>query len=497
MGVMRFQTLDGQTATAAELAAAYLSGFDGRVYPATVTVDDGLVTLRRNGTDSGRLHVAWPVTGAGRPVLCTAALCERPTPYLLPVELARGQLGLIRDQLAAWQAAGMEVPSEAAELLTQAQGHFCRAACRQEHPSVAAEAADAALAAALAAAERLTASYVRQRLTLRRRRTRHLPVLLSSRLGPERPPNSWNRPFAAAFTGACVNAAWREVEPRQGEYAWEVCDQQVDWCHDQRLTPVGNAMLDFSPGGLPDWLWPYAQNYAALQSFVCDYVETVVSRYMGRVRLWEVAARANTGGALLLDEEHRLALTARAVEVARQVDDDLRLNLRVEQPWGAYQAAGMHRLSPLQSVDALVRSGVGLTGITLELAVGFTPGGSAIRDRFEISRLIDLWSSLGLTLTVSLAFPSQHRRDVQAAETIGVAEPQWRQTWSDEAQADWAEELLPLLMSKPAVNGIEWMHFSDAVPHRFPHAGLLRPDGSAKPALGRLTRYRQSYWSDG
>ena len=291
--------------------------------------------------------------------------------------------------------------------------------------------------------------------------------------------------------------AGRDIEPQQGEYAWETCDAQVEWCAAHRLVPVGDPLLDFSVGGLPEWLWPWAQNYPALQSFVCDFVETVVGRYFGRVRLWEIVARSNTGGALLLSEEHRLALTARAVEVARQVDDDLRLTLRVDQPWGAYQAAGLHRLSPLQFVDALVRSGVGLTGVTLELAVGYALGSSAVRDRFEISRLIDLWSTLGLELTVSLAFPSQHRRDPLAAETLSVAEPQWRQTWSDAAQAEWAGELTQLLMSKSAVTGIEWMHFSDGVPHRFPHAGLLRPDGSAKPALERLTRLRQSYWPRG
>jgi hypothetical protein len=32
------------------------------------------------------------------------------------------------------------------------------------------------------------------------------------------------------------------------------------------------------------------------------------------------------------------------------------------------------------------------------------------------------------------------------------------------------------------------------VPHHFPHAGLLRADGTAKPALENFAKYRQEYW---
>ena len=65
MGVMQFQLPADATITPAELAAAHLTGLDGRVYPAAVTVEEGLLTLRRDGCASGRLHLAWPVAGGG------------------------------------------------------------------------------------------------------------------------------------------------------------------------------------------------------------------------------------------------------------------------------------------------------------------------------------------------------------------------------------------------------------------------------------------------
>ena len=77
------------------------------------------------------------------------------------------------------------------------------------------------------------------------------------------------------------------------------------------------------------------------------------------------------------------AMTAELIEdVARQVDEEAQLIIRIDQPWGEYQSRGQHRLSPLQIVDALVRSGVGLSAVNLEVAMGyFRPGGSARRDR--------------------------------------------------------------------------------------------------------------------
>jgi hypothetical protein len=497
MGVMRFLVGACGRAEAGALSRAYLGGSDGRVFPARVSLEGETLVCSRESGESARLHVAYPVAGFGKPVLNTASLRERQEPYLLPVELARGRLGLLRDQIASWQQVGMEVPGEVIELLKRGQDRFGRAACAQGEPDAACELADDALAALCEASERVIEAYVRQRLAVRRKRSSHLPVLLACPLGMIRPGGAWERPFATAFTAAAIDVEWRFVEPRQGEYEWTLADEQLAFAERNRLTPVGGPLLDFGRGGMPDWLWQWGSDYYSLQSFVSDFVETAATRYAGRVRLWEVAARPNTGGALCLDEEHRLALAARAVEVARQVDDDLQLSLRVDQPWGEYQAGGGYRLSPLQFVDALVRSGIGLTGLTLEVAVGYRPGGSAYRDRFELSRLIDVWSGIGLPLTVALAFPSQSRRDAGAQEGIDVAEPQWKATWGEPAQAAWLAETLTLLMAKPSVVGIEWAHYSDAVAHRFPHAGLVRADGSAKPALERLTRLRQSYWQRG
>jgi hypothetical protein len=253
-------------------------------------------------------------------------------------------------------------------------------------------------------------------------------------------------------------------------------------------------LLDLSAEGMPAWLGSWGSDLPNLQSLVCDYVETAVGRYAGRIRNWNVCARANTGGAFSLSEESRLWLVARALEVVRQVDDEVQVMIRVDQPWGEYQARGAYRLAPLQFVDALLRAGIGLSAVDLEIAVGFRPRGSSPRDLLELSRLLDLWSVLGIPLYVTLACPSEAvAADPQASSGFAIERGRWKDEWSESAQAAWIDGLLPVLMAKQAVLGIFWMHISDGVRHEFPHAGLIRPDGTLKPAFAHFTDHRRPW----
>ena len=92
MGVMRF--LLHPTELIADLPEAHracISGLDGRIFPTRVEIDGNIMTCRRQSSDSGKLHVAWPVEGFGRPVITSSSLPERDEPYVLAVELARGK----------------------------------------------------------------------------------------------------------------------------------------------------------------------------------------------------------------------------------------------------------------------------------------------------------------------------------------------------------------------------------------------------------------------
>lgn len=497
MGVMRFQVHPPRPpADWPEAVRGFVSGFDQSVYPCRVEFDGQLLTCRRQNSESGRFHVAWDIPGFGRPMVSTASLPERESPYLLPLELARGKIVQLRNQLAQWETAGLQKPAGFSEVYRDCHSLFARAVSAQSQPQIdtVVDFANQALVAAFQAAEILTQAYAQQSLAARQRRFTQIPTLLGCYLPQDLTSgDDWRTGYLTAFNSAAVPVEWRLIEPREGEYFWDACDAQIDWCQEHKLVAKGGPLLDLGPQGLPSWLVRWEQDIWNLTSFVCDFIETVIRRYQGRVRMWEVASRANTGGGLTLSEEHRLGLIAKALEVARHVDEEAQMFMRIDQPWAEYQARGQHKLSPLQFADALARAGLGLTGLNLELSMGYVPRGSASRDLLEYSRLIDFWSTLGMPLQITLAFPSASGVDPQCESDLEVERPSWKGAWTPETQADWLDQTLPLLLAKPAVIGVFWNQLSDAEPHRFPFAGLRDAGGVWKPGLQRIIDQRRTY----
>jgi Glycosyl hydrolase family 10 len=493
MGVMRFLIHPPNVVDdCPEIFRAYLSGWDGRVFPTRVDIDGNVMACRRPVSESGKLHVAWPVEGFGRPVLSTSSLPEREQPYILAVELARGRISQVRDQLSAWELQGLSVPAEFRKVHREAHRLFAQAVAAQPDLETASELAQQAIRTECGAADLLTEAYTRQRLTFLWNRSRQPPAMIGCRLDRTVPDSNETELFTDVFAAAAVPIEWKRIEPVEGNYNWDLNDTQVRWCEDQKLLTFGGPLIDLSPSGLPQWLWQWEHDVVSLQSFVCDFVETAIRRYYGRIRNWEITTRANSGGAMTLSEEDRLSLTARTLEVARQVDEEIQLLIGIDQPWGDYQARGHHRLSPFQFVDAIVRSGVGLSALNLEFAIGYQPRGTAPRDRLMISQLIDRWSTLGIPLYVTLAVPSRAESEPQGDGDLEVPpNSPWREPWSDSAQSRWIEEFVPLLMPKQAVVGVFWAEFTDGPGQRYPGAGLVDDAGVAKAAFQSLKSTEQ------
>jgi hypothetical protein len=316
------------------------------------------------------------------------------------------------------------------------------------------------------------------------RRTRHQSAgLLGCVVDESLLAESGQQAFRQAFNTMSVPLDWKSIEAQEGQYHWETVDRLIEYGVEQRALLRGGPLIDLSTGGLPAWLAPWAKDFLNLPSFVCDFIETAICRYQGIVRLWEVSAYGNTGGAFELSEDQSLALVARTLETAKRINGDAQFFVRVDCPWGEYQRTGQFRLSPFQFVDALVRSNLGLDGVTLDLNAGYGPQACRPRDMLSISKLIDFWSQLQIQIHVNVACPSSAAPDPLAHAGYSVEDQVWHDPWSPQTQADWMEYITPVLLAKPAVTGVFLSNLSDQSPHRYPHAGLIDADGQCKPML--------------
>jgi len=492
MGTLNFQ-LPGDLPPdlARELErACVIGGPDNMPWPTQVRVQANHMAVRRDVDESGSLVAPWHINGAGRLMSTTATLMERESPYLFPVELARGKINQLRGQAYDWRAGGLQMPPELAQRIREISIAFGRAVTQGGTPE-AAEQAQAALSQGYQAAEELVRLYVEQVFQVRHQRQPQLDTTLSCRLGASIPAAPTADLLAPAFNGVYLPLSWKTIEPSEANYSWDSHDALLDWAEEQGLHVVAGPLIDFAPNRLPDWLGGWERDLHSIASFMCDYVETAVQRYHTRIRCWQLTSASNCASVLSLGEDELLWLTVRLAEAARQIDSGLELIVGVSQPWGEYMAVQDRTHSPFIFADTLIRAGLNLAAVDLEWAMGVGPHGSYCRDLLEASRLLDLYALLGVPLQLTLGYPSANAADPQADANLRVGAGHWRNGFTPAVQAEWAAGFTALGLCKPYVRGVSWTHFSDADPHQFPHCGLVDALGQPKPALECLRELRE------
>lgn len=449
--------------------------YDGRVLPAKATLEGNLLRCQRVSGESGQLRIPWPDFDGNIRVAHSTSLREQAASYDLEVELARGQLARLRNQYNTWTAAGLQTTADLEYKITEAHRSFRAAVLRTEAPEVASGASLMSMHLSAVATDLLCQQYTEQRIGFRRNRTPHMPMFLGCQL--DQVPQD-EKAFIDAFNAVLVATPWNMLEPRDGEYEWRETDRLVEWAQEHKISIMGGPLVDLSVNRTPPWLRTWTGDLVNLQSFTSDFVETVVGRYVGRIRHWEVVAGANCGGSGELNEEQRMNLVARAVEAAQQVDEHVLISVRVVQPWGEYLSRSSSRLAPIQFVDTLRRCGVALAEINLEVCVAEQPRTVLPRDSLSLSQLLDHWSLLQLPINVMLSLPQSTRRKGVELET---------------QQSEWLERALEMCLAKERVAGAYCLNWQDASegPTR---TGLKLNNGTNRPALNMLQTLRRAYW---
>ncbi len=466
MGVMKFRLPSNDPAQALpEFRKAYVTGLDRTPSRVAIEVRNGVMSCIRETTESGRLFVPWPVAGHGTPMVGTATLAERSTIYNLAVELARGKLNDVRNQLADWLQMGLRSTPELQSALEEAQRAFIRAATSSNQPDVCLAAARDAARLAANAGDLLMKAYTNQVFQSRLATTSRLPTHLSCVIpgDPQSVPPAleWSKTFNACQAGV----SWRQVAPNEGQYRWDILDAQLTWARRNRLAIEAGPLIEFRKGALPDWLWLWEGDFETISGLVADYVRQAVTRFKGKVPLWHVVHRAAGGEILGLTEEEQVRIAARAVQVARQADPAAQVTIGVDRPWGEWMGGSHFQLGPLHLCDYLLRAELGISGIALEIAPGFSAPGSHMRDLFEFSKLLDLYSLLNVPLHLWMVMPAASGPDPLAEPGVRVEASQWP---NPPDPADAGE--LGLAVARPG------------------HRQAVRPDGHLAP--GRPIRCR-------
>lgn len=488
MGQMRFQVFPQEYITEEMVEQAYLSGIDRASWPVRTSKEGGCLVLQRSVSDSANLHVPWPVAGHGHVMLTTGSLMERSQPYQLPLELARGVLAQLRNQLSDWQVIGLTVAEPIQKKIDEAITHFSQAVVTQANVAVSSRWAASALQAGLDASNLLASAYAEQSWAVRRHNGNELGSLMGADLGTSLLDDNAAKQFLLSFNTAEVPICWRDTETTEENFTWATSDTQIAWCRTHGLKVVAGPLLMLASQALPDWLCLFDDDFESLFHCVSAFVRAAVNRYRGAVDYWICAGRANATDMLALSEQEELQLVARSVELVRSLDPNTPALVSFDQPWAEYMSRRHCDFPPLHFADVLARANLGLSGVMMEVNLGYSPGGTLPRHPLEFSRQLDMWSLLGLPLWVSVSAPSECGPDALAHSKVTLPSG----SWDVAAQQAWVSQFVPLILAKPMVQGIIWNQLRDCVPHEFPHGGLLDAQRQAKPALNAFAALRQS-----
>lgn len=492
MGVLKFQVTSPDPASRLpDLRKAYVTGLDRTPGRLAVEFRQGVLTCHREANESGRLFVPWPVEGFGTPIVGTATLVERREPYNLTVELARGKLNDVRNQLADWVLMGLRTSPEFDAMLASAMASFIKAATTANDDDASYPAAQASLAGAFRAGDLLVETYTTQVLQTRLSAGTKLSTQLAGAIEGDPRQAAWATDWSSAFNAARIGVPWKTLAPSEGQYRWDELDAQLAWCRKNQVAVQAGPLIDLRPTALPDWIWLWEGDFETILGLIVDLVRVAVQRYKGRIPVWHLLHRPASTEVLGLSEEEQIRLAARAVQVARQADPSAQFTIGVERPWAEWMGSSPFQLGPLHLADYLVRGDLGLAGITIEVAPGYSTPGSHIRDLFDFTKLLDLYALLNLPLHVWISFPSAAGPDPMSDPSVRVEAAHWPGPPDETSQAVWAAKWIALAVAKPFVRSVTWAQTADANPHLYPHGGLYRPDGAAKLLVPWLKSFRR------
>lgn len=477
MGRYVFTIPDCDRFTGELLMRAQIIGLEGIPWTGQAVIEGNQLVVDRHVETSGRLLVPFQSDHHGPVFLVTATLPEADQPWPLDLELARGSLSRLRNQVAIWEESGLVIPPAVRRqidgLITGcAAALFSENGQATERTRQCVEVIDQSVDLMFVVADQ----YSRQVDELSHQLQENIPVQCGI-VGREDQATRLGLDLVQQFP------EFPAADPRTGKPDVNSLQPVVQWASrpPPGLVRVIGPLLDFGVAELPAWLDPdatYEQRLAITKS-VCQEI----GRCFGHdLKLVHALAGISGVGQPRFNYPQQLQMSIEILETLDRTLPNTSALVSFDQPWGERLATANGGVPAMEIAESLLRYGARVSALGLEINLGYWPQGTLIRDPLQWVDLIDRWSQFGLPLVVYLSAPIPGPTalpDNRFARTVcpECLEPGF---------ADYLATVLNLLKSRPAVNVILWKFSDNATNPRFPASGLLEEPGDAKPGASRL-----------
>jgi hypothetical protein len=242
------------------------------------------------------------------------------------------------------------------------------------------------------------------------------------------------------------------------------------------------------------FIWEH--DFDTLRELAYEHVQRLVQRYRKGVAVWNVASGLYANSIFPLSFEQIIELTRLLVAQVKNMLPGARTIITINQPFGEYHARVPNSVPPMLYAEMVAQAGISFEAFGLELEMGVPAPGMYMRDLFQISSMLDRFSTLGrpvfLTMVGAPSKATPDPEDKSEGHLDPSAAGRWKRPWDPQLQAEWLEAVYKLAMSKPYIESIAWSNVADLSP-TMPGGGLLDDLLQPKQAFGKLQEMRQQF----
>ena len=472
MGEFKFRLPEFWTMERQQAAAIHTVGIDGIPWPCKVATEEGILTVRRNRNESGKTYIPWRSETRGELLISTATLLERESPYPLLTELARGTLNRLRNQLSIWEEGGLVIPAEIHSAVSKSAtllGNSILNSNSVEKDALARSSLDCSIEAIFDVSD----EFGKQVTQFRKSSDEIHPFWLAHTISPNR----------AVQQG--VEASGFELVRMTFEQLASVSDKGL------KKRVIAGPFLDASVNGMPDHLVE-AGDFTSKKKLLVDRCRSHMKQLPSSAALLHVIGGLNGMGHRHLSYANQIEMATTLLNEVSDSNVNLPTMVSFDFPWAERLASAVGGSHPLQIADSLLRQGSQISFLGIEVNLGYWPNGSMLRDPLQWIDMLDLWTQLGIPLIVLLRTPTwapsgsddggQLPSPTQPDKKVNSFDVE-----SDGTRIRYLKTILPMLVARPAVQGIIWSQWLDGDDLRYPLGGLASDQDIQKHAYDILT----------
>jgi hypothetical protein len=463
------------------LGTLHMIRFDSMPWACKVEAKGIEVTVERLVHHSGQVCLMYPVAEFGEMALRTGTLPERPEPYSLSVELARGTLDRFRNQLGMWRESGLAIAAEIDEWAEAATRALAEAVLLVDSFERQTELAHQSLNQSMRGIFALCNSFTRQ-VAQWRRQEGGAAAKLGIRITAEGLPSDWLAQVGGEFQLVCIGDHL-EVPAAPVERRSPLARYHAEAGRAGRTVMLG-PIWDAGKGGLPASINEIA-SFEEKRRAAREYFIHGLNRIEEQPDWLYVASGLNGIGHRHLSYPQQMQMVVDLLQLVDEFNRQVPVLISLDHPWSERLAWSVGGAQGLQIADILLRQDVRISGLGLEINLDYWPLGSLPRDPLQWLELIDVWSLFGVPLMLFLRIPTG--RPTGDAAVDGLI----RNSFGGPEKWTYVETVLSLAMSRPAVQAVIWNEWGDRAGPPYPLAGLFDAGGGRKSILSLLLSVRQ------